>query len=192
MFHSHSVLRAAIHAVALMCLASAVCWHTVAWADLNHADRGARLVSEPTPRQRLQRQWSEFLDALAAYTAARRDEALQQARRALEALDRRIDRLRADLQRRWPELSEQARANGRAALEELERQQAALERWLADMKQASTAQWSEALRNLSRALEQAQRQLEREPPAKEVPHGHDPSPLTPIRPGSPPSGLTAI
>ncbi len=160
MFRSHHLLRAAIHAVALMYVASAVCWHTVAWADLNHADRGARLVSESTPRQRLQRQWSEFLDALAAYTAARRDEALQQARRALEALDRRIDRLRTDLQRRWPELSDQARANGRAALEELERQQAALERWFADMKRSSAAQWSEALQHFGQALEDAARSLE--------------------------------
>ena len=62
---------------------------------------------------------SEAMDAIAAYSEQERDQALAQAREALNRLDAEIERREQALRENWAEMSEQARETARGTLQDL-------------------------------------------------------------------------
>jgi len=62
---------------------------------------------------------SEAMDAIAAYSEQERDQALTQAREALNRLDAEIERREQALRENWAEMSEQARETARGTLQDL-------------------------------------------------------------------------
>ena len=97
-------------------------------------DRDAR-------REEMRREVDEAARAIGAYSKAESDQALQRARSALEAMDKRIEDARLDGEREAARMSADARERRERAMAELRTQRAeAAERYRA-LQGASSATW---------------------------------------------------
>ncbi len=138
--------------------------------------------------QRLQKEWTDLLDALSDYTAETQHRAMQETQRLLALLDQQAALLQDYLERHWSELSEQGRRQAQEALEALQRQREALARWYERMEGASEEQWAQAKRAFERAYESAKRAIDRllndyareREPQRPIPAGPDDATTTPI------------
>jgi TolA-binding protein len=72
-----------------------------------------------TTRQEVREEIDQAMEAVGAYSAQERDQALARARSALDRLDAEIERREHALREDWSEMSEQAREAARARLAEL-------------------------------------------------------------------------
>lgn len=62
---------------------------------------------------------SQAMDAIANYTAQERDQALAEAREAMDRLDAEIEKREHELQENWAQMSEDARKSARSNLQDL-------------------------------------------------------------------------
>lgn len=102
---------------------------------------------------RVERQWSEAVDSLMGYTAARKEEAMATARDTLSAMDARLDRLEARTQEEWSRLNESARQERRELLRTLRRKRSRLAEWYGGMKATSDAAWEDVKLGFGRAYD---------------------------------------
>ena len=91
--------------------------------------------------QQLQQEWAEAADALKHYSAAKRDQAIAEAKQTLDAMDTRIDRLESRIQEEWNQLSQDARQRRESALRTLRQERNELAEWYGGMKHSSTDAW---------------------------------------------------
>lgn len=81
--------------------------------------------------------------AIKDYTVAERDEAVKQAKAALDDLDRRIGRMERKLDREWDKMDDAARKKARAALDALRRERNETAEWYGGLKHSSAESWEE-------------------------------------------------
>ncbi len=81
--------------------------------------------------------------ALKDYTVAQRDEALKQAKAALDDADARIRRMERKLDNEWDKMDETARKKSRAALNALRRERGELAEWYGGLKHSSAESWEQ-------------------------------------------------
>jgi hypothetical protein len=81
--------------------------------------------------------------AIKDYTVAQRDEAVKQAKAALDDLDRRIGRLERKLENDWERMDQAARKKARATLNELRRERNETAEWYGGLKHSSTESWEQ-------------------------------------------------
>lgn len=72
-----------------------------------------------TTRQEVRTEIEQAMEAVATYSEQERDQALAEARTALNRLDAEIERREQALRENWAEMSDEARQTARAQLEEL-------------------------------------------------------------------------
>ncbi len=129
-------------------------------------------MSEEMPKtkqyseQEVKQKWSEAMEALENYTAARKDETMEKVDDAMQALDARIGELEARSQSEWNEASAAARDQYQHMMVELRRQRNELAEWYGGVKYGSKDAWKEvkqgfgeAYRNVSDSLGKAWRSL---------------------------------
>ena len=116
--------------------------------------------------QEVKQKWSEAMQALENYTAARKDETMAKVDDAMQALDGRIEELEARTQAEWGEASESARAQYQRTLTELRRKRNELSEWYGGVKHGSKDAWQdikqgfgEAYHSVSESLGEAWRSL---------------------------------
>jgi hypothetical protein len=128
----------------------------------------------------LQREWDEAVQALKAYSATQRDQALASARDLLQAMDRRIDDMESRAADEWSGLSEALRERRKAAMQELRQQRKELSVWYGGMRHTSANAWDEvrqgfieAYGSLSNAFDRAMSEFResRTPPAESTTSG---------------------
>lgn len=83
------------------------------------------------------------VDAIRAYTAERRAEAVADAKRAAEDIDRQMQRLQEQTDQRWNRMSQKAKTRSQATMADLRKRRNALAEWTGGMRHSSTAAWGE-------------------------------------------------
>ena len=125
----------------------------------------AAAPGDKTSIEEVKRETRELLQSLKAYTADQRDEALQQARAALENLDKRINILDQKLVSQWDQMDQAARVNARATLNALRQQRTRVAEWYGSMKSSSVGAWGKMKQGFSsayKALHEAWEKSEKE------------------------------
>ena len=81
--------------------------------------------------------------AIKDYTVGQRDEAVKQAKAALDDLDRRIARLERKLDDDWERMDQAARKKARATLNALRRERNEAAEWYGGLKHSSAESWEQ-------------------------------------------------
>ena len=81
--------------------------------------------------------------AIKDYTVLQRDEALKQAKAALDDVDARIRRMERKLDSEWDKMDQVARRKSRAALNALRRERGELAEWYGGLKHSSAESWEQ-------------------------------------------------
>jgi DNA anti-recombination protein RmuC len=133
-------------------------------------------ASEPeaSNTEAVQREATELLQALKAYSAAQKDELAQQARKTFATLDQRIQVLQTRLEQRSDEMGQAARQQARERLEQLRQQRQQAGEWVENMQSSSGEAWDEmkhgftaAYRDLHAAWKRSEAAFDSEPEAAE-------------------------
>lgn len=99
----------------------------------------------------VKRETQELLEALKAYTAEQRDEAMEKTRAGLDAMDRRIDALQARITDNWHEMDGAAREQARDSMQRLREQRHRAAEWYGSMKHSTRETWEDMKQGFSRA-----------------------------------------
>jgi hypothetical protein len=81
--------------------------------------------------------------AIKDYTVAQRDDAIKNAKAALDDLDRRIGRLERKLDNEWERMDQSTRKKARAALNALRRERNDAAEWYGGLKHSSAESWEQ-------------------------------------------------
>ena len=119
---------------------------------------GSGKQSSELDYQAVEQKMKQTLAEIQEFGANQKEQAVQQARTAVKALDRDIDRLEAQLHDQRKELSAEARKEKKQALTALREQRAELKSAWRDMKQESGEAWNEAQQAFQDTYQKAQQQ----------------------------------
>jgi hypothetical protein len=81
--------------------------------------------------------------AIKNYTVAQRDEAIKNAKAALDDVDRRINRMERKLDSEWERMDQGARKRARATLDALRRERNEAAEWYGGLKHSSAESWEQ-------------------------------------------------
>ncbi|MBJ6981658.1 hypothetical protein [Luteimonas sp. MC1572] len=126
---------------------------------------------------RMRSEIDRSVDAIRTFSAERRAEALANARRGAEELDRQIQRLDAQLARDRERMGQSARTRAEATMADLRQRRNTLAEWYGGLRHAAAASWSEVrsgfvktYHELSDTLGKARGELKRDDaPARDAP-----------------------
>lgn len=99
------------------------------------------LKADETDADTADKDLSQRIEKLSAYTAAQRDEAIQEARAALTAIDERIDRLQTSLAQGGDQLTTAARERMSQSIDAMESQREDLSEWMGGLMHSSEQAW---------------------------------------------------
>jgi small-conductance mechanosensitive channel len=85
----------------------------------------------------------EAARAVREYTVQQRDEAVKQAKAALDDLDARIRRMETKIDREWDGMDEAARKKARTALDALHRERNEAAEWYGGLRHGSAEAWDQ-------------------------------------------------
>lgn len=116
---------------------------------------------KPPTSAEVRREINEAMDAISRYSAAKRDEALERASKALSDLDAQLEEREKRLRKDWSEMSERARQEAVETTNELKRHRNELAEWYGGMKHGSQKAWGEVRSGFSRAYAELKNAWER-------------------------------
>jgi hypothetical protein len=93
----------------------------------------------------------ELMKAVKSYSAAQRDQAIQEIEIAIIHLDNRIDALQARIDNRWDDMTQPAREQARASIRAMQKQRVKLAEWTGNLKGSSASAWDDIKRGFSQA-----------------------------------------
>jgi hypothetical protein len=91
----------------------------------------------------LRKELDQAVDAIRTFSAERRAEALANARRAADELDRQMERLQQQTDQGWTRMSQASRTRSQATMADLRKRRNALAEWVGGMRHGSAAAWAE-------------------------------------------------
>lgn len=132
--------------------------------------------SPETRREKLRKEMDETASEIQAYSQARRDEAVERARLAMDRMDRQIQQLQTDWDRATESMSQAARANRDKAMSGLRQQRSDLSARYRKMQDSSVDIWAQvrddfvsSYRRAADALRKASSEYDKDQPAEEKP-----------------------
>lgn len=138
--------------------------------------------SAEAQREKVRKEMDEAASEIQTYSQARRDEAVERARLAIDRMDRRIQQLQADWDRRTESMSQAARANRDKAMSGLRRQRSELSDRYRKMQDSSADIWAQvrddfvsSYRRIADALRKATSEYDKDRPTEEQ-HEAEPKP----------------
>jgi hypothetical protein len=99
----------------------------------------------------VKRETGELMNAVKSYSAAQRDQAIQEIEIAIIRLDSRIDALQARIDNRWDDMTQPAREQSRASIRAMQKQRVKLAEWYGNLKGSSSSAWDDIKRGFSKA-----------------------------------------
>jgi len=111
---------------------------------------------ETTTAADIKQETLELLQSLKAYSVEQRDKAVEQARIALDNLDRRIEKLEANMLAQWDNMDHATRAKTEASLQALRQQRTRVAEWYGGMKIGSASAWAHIKQGFTSAYEDLQ------------------------------------
>ena len=132
------------------------------------ADATAADEDEPSAAD-IRQETRELMQALKAYGADKRDQAVAQTEAALDNIDRRIEALEASMLENWDRMDQAARDQARASLQALRAQRTEVAEWFGGLKNSSANAWghlkkgfSDAYHAMSQAWEKSEKDVGRD------------------------------
>lgn len=113
-------------------------------------------ANDAVTAQDIERETTELLQALKAYSAEQRDEALEHSSTALDNLDQRIEALETQMLDQWDDMDQAARETGRASLQALREQRTRVAEWFGSLKSSSASAWGHIKQGFSAAYQDLQ------------------------------------
>jgi len=105
-----------------------------------------------TTAEEVRAEISEAMDAIGAYSAQERDDALAEARAVLDRLDDEIERRDRALRENWAEMSDAARETAESRLRELRQARNRLGERFGALQSGASSAWDELMTGFSNAL----------------------------------------
>lgn len=112
--------------------------------------------SDKTSKEKLKQETKDLLQALKAYTADQRDEAIQKSKATLEKLDKRINDLEVKVDKNWDKMDKTARDEARASLKAIRDQRTKVAEWYGRLKGSSADAWGHVKKGFSDAYSELQ------------------------------------
>ena len=109
----------------------------------------------------MRQQSREAAEAIRNYSVEQRDKAVSSAQRALQALDARMGRLAADIDRKWDQLDESARGHARDTMDRLRMERGEAAEWLGALKQSTREAWDDARDGFARSYQSLKDNLDK-------------------------------
>ncbi len=125
----------------------------------------AQTENNSTSIEEIKKETQDLLQAIGAYTAEKRDEAVLKAKDSLNKLDKRIDSLEARIDDNWDKINAAARKEARENLKALRKQRNQVAEWYGGMKTSSADAWDHVKKGFSdayKALQDAWEKSEKE------------------------------
>lgn len=116
----------------------------------------AQAESEDAATTDVRKETQHLLTALKAFTVEQRDQAMENARKALQELDENIDALEEQLRGEWADMNRAAQENARTRLEELRRQRIDVAERLGRLEESSSAAWNDIRTGFAQSYETLQ------------------------------------
>jgi uncharacterized protein HemX len=111
----------------------------------------AQAAGDKTTVAQISQQTQDLLKSLKAYSVEQRDEALQQAKAALDNLDERIDQLETGIVNDWDKMDAVRREQSRLSLKAMRDQRMHVAEWYGSLKQSSAGAWGQIKTGFSSA-----------------------------------------
>lgn len=119
-----------------------------------------------TSMEKVNKETRDLLQAVGSYTADKKQQAVREAKEALDKLDKRIESLEAKIDKNWDKMNDTVRGQTRENLRALRKQRNKVAEWYGSMKTSSADAWdhmktgfSEAYMELVDAWEQAENEF---------------------------------
>jgi len=109
----------------------------------------AETSADKTSIKEIKQETQELIQALKAYSADQRDEAIQKSKAALNSLDKRIDALETRVDNNWDKMNKTAREKARASLKSLHQQRIQVAEWYGSLKNSSDDAWKHMKKGFS-------------------------------------------
>ena len=91
--------------------------------------------------------------AIKNYSVEQRDEAVKNAKAALDDIDARINRLAADIDAKWDKLDADARKKAYASMDRLRKERNDAAEWMGALKHSSKEAWGEVKNGFAKSYE---------------------------------------
>jgi DNA repair exonuclease SbcCD ATPase subunit len=111
----------------------------------------AQTENAKTSVDEVKKETREMLRTLGAYSADKRDEAVEKAKQALNKLDKRIDAIESRVDANWDKMNDAARKEARKNLKALRKQRNQVAEWYGGMKTGSADAWDHVKKGFSDA-----------------------------------------
>ena len=102
-----------------------------------------RPSGERVSKKEVGQEVKEAVEAIKAYSADQRDEAVKKGKAVLDHLDVQIAEMESKIKKNWDAMGESARKNAKASLEAIKKQREEVAKWVGSMKQSSAGAWEE-------------------------------------------------
>ncbi len=135
-------LNLLMSAIALLALASA------AFAEPT--------ANKPTAEE-VKTKVAQAVDAIERYSLVQRDEAVKNAKTALDDLDARIARMESEAGAKWDQMDQTARRNMEASLTALRKQRNQVAEWYGGMQHSSDKAWEDVKKGFLNSYHELQR-----------------------------------
>ena len=134
-------------------------------ADLSEDNEA--ISEDETSITEVKQETQDLIQALGAYTADQRDEAIERTKSALDELDKRIGELETRIDDNWEQMNKVARNKARANLKVLREKRTEVVEWYGKLKTSSADAWnhikkgfSEAYKDFSDAWEKSEKEFD--------------------------------
>lgn len=110
-------------------------------------------MAEETTAKDVGKKFSETGTAIKDYTVEQRDEAVKNAKVALDELDAKINRLAADIDAKWDKLDASARKKAYESMDKLRKERNDAAEWMGALKHSSKEAWGEVKNGFAKSYD---------------------------------------
>lgn len=100
-----------------------------------------RPSGERVSKKEVGQEVKEAVEAIKAYSADQKDEAVKKGKAVLDNLDVRIEQMESKIKKEWDQMGDSARNTAKTSLEGIKRQREKVAEWYGSLKQSSAGAW---------------------------------------------------
>jgi rare lipoprotein A (peptidoglycan hydrolase) len=111
------------------------------------------VFGEKTSKMEVKKEVQEATETIKKYSIEQRDEAVKSTKSTLDKMDKRIDQMESDLNKKWKNMTESAREQKQKSIHALKKKRNEVAEWYGGLKHGSANAWEEIKTGFSNAYE---------------------------------------
>ena len=111
------------------------------------------VFGEKTSKMEVKKEVQEATETIKKYSIEQRDEAVKSTKSTLDKMDKRIDQMESDLNKKWKNMTESAREQKQKSIHALKKNRNEVAEWYGGLKHGSANAWEEIKTGFSNAYE---------------------------------------